>query len=166
MTKIEFEHRIPEIRGNLLAVARSFTKVSRLAIDAEDIVQEALTELWMLCESGYEIQNLEALAVKITKTVCVRHYRSSERIQTASIEGVDYPGGSAASERIDVQEALRMRKFLFEKLNDTQRQCLKLRSEQEMSLDEIAIRTGKTKSSVKATISQARKIINELLKKI
>lgn len=165
MTKIEFEHRVPEIRKNLLTVAVNFTQTSGLGVDAEDIVQEALTELWMLCESEYEIRNLKALAVKITKTVCVRHYRAG-RIQTAPIEGVDYPGESTASERVDTQEALRMRKFLFRRLSDTQKRYLEMKNEQGLSLDEIAAATGHPKASIKASISQARRMLNELIKKI
>lgn len=165
MTRVEFEHTVSGMRGRLLGVARRFTKASGLAVDGEDIVQDALTELWQLFECGYPIQNVEALAVKITKTVCVRHYRK-RKIQTISIDGADYPGGFMASERVDIQESLRLRNTLWGQLNDTQKKYLEMKGEQEMSLDEIAAATGRPKSSVKATISQARKMMFEQLKKM
>ena len=52
MTRTEFEHTVSGMRGKLLNTARYFMKVSGAAEDAEDIVQEALTELWTLYDSG------------------------------------------------------------------------------------------------------------------
>ena len=89
MTKTEIEHILSIQRGQLLNLAKRFMKSSGSAEDADDIVQEALAELWMLFESGYRIRNAEALAVKITKTVCVRHYRT-QKLRTLAIEGQDY----------------------------------------------------------------------------
>lgn len=163
MTKTEFEHTISGIRPKLLIVARRFTKASGLHTDVEDIVQETLAELWMLFESGYQIRNVEALAVKITKTVCVRHYRR-RKLQTITMDGVDFPDSGGASERIDTDEVIQLRRKLFARLSDTQRQYLEMRNEGGMTLDEIAAETGHPKASVKATISQARKTMSEMLK--
>ena len=41
-----------------------------------------------------------------------------------------------------------------------------VRNDQEMTIDQIATATGHPKSSIKATISQARKTMKELLDKI
>lgn len=163
----ELTGQLAGMRGKLLAIARRFMKVSGLVVDEEDIVQEALAELWTLFESGYQIRNVEALAVKITKTVCVRHYRE-RRIPMASIEveGMVYAGGPEASESIDLQEVLEIRNKLFAQLSDTQKRYLEMRHERDMSLDEIAAETGRPKASIKATISQARKIMYEQLKKM
>lgn len=165
MTKQEFEHTAIGIRPKLLAIARRFTKASGLGAEAEDMVQEALTELWQISSSGYQIRDMEALAVKITKTICVRHYRK-RKLQTTGIDGADFPDSNGASERIDTEEAIKLRQKLFAGLSDTQRQYLELRNEQGLSLDEIAAETGRPKASVKATISQARKRMAEMLKKI
>ncbi|MCI6168007.1 MAG: sigma-70 family RNA polymerase sigma factor [Alistipes sp.] len=165
MTTQEFEHTATGLRPKLLSIARRFTKASGLQAEAEDLVQEALTELWKLCSTGYEVRDMEALAVKITKTVCVKHYRKRTPV-TTDIDGIDFPDSHGASERIDTEEALQLRQKLFAGLSDTQRQYLELRNEQGLTLDEIAAETGHPKASVKATISQARKLMNEMLKKI
>ena len=52
MTKTEIEHTLTVQRGKLLAIARRFIKASGSTAEAEDIVQEALTELWLLLDSG------------------------------------------------------------------------------------------------------------------
>lgn len=165
MTKNEIEHILYVQRGQLLNLAKRFMKSSGSAEDADDIVQEALTELWMLFESGYRIRNAEALAVKITKTVCVRHYRR-QKLRTSSIEGQDFSGGASASERVEMQEAIDTRNYLWSHLSETQKRYLQMRDEEAMTLDEISRATGHPKSSIKATISQARKTMKELLDKI
>jgi RNA polymerase sigma-70 factor (ECF subfamily) len=165
MTRQEFEIAINKIRAKLLLVARHFVKSSGIDTDEEDIVQEALAELWTLFDNGYPIRNAEALAVKITKTVCVRHYRR-RKPSTIPIDGVDCSGGAPASEEIELKDILKTKKMLYDLLTDTQRKYLTMRNEQDMSLDEIAAETGKPKSSIKAAISQARKIMMEQLKKM
>lgn len=162
MTRTEIEHILSGLRGKLMNIARRFKKVSGTAVDTEDIVQEALTELWLLLESGYQIRNVEAVAVKITKTVCVRHYRK-QKIQTTAIGREDFSGGTAASERVDMQETLDTRDYLWSKLSATQKRYLQLRDEEAMTLDQIAEATGRPKSSIKSTISQARKTMADLL---
>lgn len=165
MTRAEIEHILSTQRGKLISMARSFIKASGSAQDAEDMVQEALAELWMLFESGYRIRNAEALAAKITKTVCIKHYRK-QKIETSSIDGIDFSGGTQASERVEMQEAIGTRNYIWPHLNETQKRYLQMRDEEAMTLDEIADATGHPKSSIKATISQARKTMNELLAKI
>lgn len=165
MTRTEIEHILSTQRGKLISMARNFIKASGSAGDAEDMVQEALTELWMLFESGYRIRNAEALAVKITKTVCIRHYRK-QKFKTSSIDGIDLSGGTPASERVEMQEAIETRNYIWSHLNETQKRYLQMRDEEAMTLDEIADATGHPKSSIKATISQARKTMNELLAKM
>lgn len=163
MTRQEFEHTLSETRGKLLGTARRFMRASDAEV--EDIVQEAMTELWMLFDTGYPIRNADALAMKITKAVCVRHYRQ-RKMPTLPIDGREIEGGAPASERVDMQDALNVRKVLLSQLSETQKRYLSMRTEQMMSLDEIATETGRPKSSIKATISQARKRMNEHLKKM
>ena len=65
MTRQEFDIFSERVRAKLLAVARSFGRFGRVDDeDAEDVVQEALTALWGLSDSGYPVRDAEALAVK------------------------------------------------------------------------------------------------------
>ena len=165
MTKTEIEHTLTVQRGKLLAIALRFIKASGSTAEAEDIVQEALTELWLLLDSGYQVRNLEALAVKVTKTICVRHHRQ-QKILTTALDGKDFTGGTEASAHLEMQEVLDTRQKLWAQLSDTQKQYLEMRNDQAMTIDQIATATGHPKSSIKATISQARKTMKELLDKI
>lgn len=163
MTQQEFEHISAAIRGRLLAMAARFTSAVSASVDAEDMVQEALLTLWRLAENGYPIKNAEALAMRITKTVCVANYRKSR--PTDTLEGHDTEGGESATALTDISDSTIIRDRLMNGLTDTQRRCLELRNAAGLSLDEIAVVTGKPKSSVKTTISTARKNMLEQLKK-
>lgn len=165
MTRQEFDYFSESVRAKLLAVAKAFGRFGAAGgDDPEDIVQEALTTLWGLYDSGYPVRDAEALAVKITKTVCVAHYRR-RRLRHQPLRGDAYEGGAPATAATDLSDFVEIRRRLYAGLSDTERICLDLRNSEGLSLDEIAAATGKPKDSVKTTISAARRKMLEQLKK-
>ena len=165
MTRQEFDIFSERVRAKLLAVARSFGRFGRVDDgDAEDVVQEVLTALWGLSDSGYPVRDAEALAVKITKNTCVAHYRRRKARQMP-LRGDAYEGGISATAATDLSDFVEIRRRMFAGLTDTERICLNLRNADGLSLDEIAAVTGKPKDSVKTTISSARRKMLEQLKK-
>lgn len=163
MTDIEFEILVRTIRLKLVLVARRFAKATGASYDCEDVVQEALSELYQLYKTGCKILGIKSLAVKITKTTCVKLYRNN-RIVTTSIEGVDFVGTDKASKKIDLEDTVKLREMLWSHLSPTQKDYLYMRNELGMSLDEIAQKSGHPKASVKASISQARNTMLRILK--
>ena len=165
MTRQEFDIFSEGVRAKLLAVARSFVRFGRAGDgEAEDAVQEALTTLWSAVDGGYPVRNPEALAVKITKTVCVKSFRR-RRLRQQPLRGDAYEGGAPATAATDFTDCLEIRRRLYEGLTQTEKTCLDLRNVDGFSLDEIAEMTGKPKTSVKSTISAARRKMLEQLKK-
>ena len=73
MRKEDFEILSIRLRPKLLSLARNFALSSE--IEADDMVQEALIAIWELVEQNYPMRDAEALAIKITKNICVSHYR-------------------------------------------------------------------------------------------
>ena len=72
MNRKEFEILTKKVRSKLLSVARNIELPS--GIGADDVVQEALMALWELAEQDYPMRDAEALAVRITKNICISHY--------------------------------------------------------------------------------------------
>ena len=128
------------------------------------MVQEALVSLWELAESGYPIKDAEAMAVKMTKNICVGHYRKA-RVEMLSLTHDNYTGGFEATMLTDKEDLRRIRKEVYGTLTTTQREYLHLRNDEGLSLDEIASATGKPKTSIKSTLSKARKQMLDLLNK-
>lgn len=103
MTRQEFGHISTEIRGKLVAMARPFCRTSGLSEDPEDLVQEALVTLWELSEEGYPIRDAEALAVRLTKNICVNHYRKRKPVFQA-MPDFETEGAPPALTRLDETE--------------------------------------------------------------
>ena len=165
MTKQEFTSLSVKIRGKLIALARRFNKATGIEGDAEDIAQEALMTLWQLSEKGYPIRDPEALAVVITKSRCIERYRR-QHIRYESIDDQVFVSSYPASLSTDRMDIETIRSIVQKDLTDSQRQLLVLRNEKGLSLDEIAVVTGRPKASIKAAISMARRKMLEQLKKI
>ena len=164
MTRQEFEQLTLRIRSRLMLMAGRFVKDSGIQDAPDDIVQESLLMLWSQIENGYEIQNPDALAVTINKKVCLAHLRGN-RMVMQSIEGVEVAGGVSASALTDEADMDAVKESLLAMLTPTQRQYLHFRNEMGLSLDEIAEVTGCPKTSIKSTISAARRLLLEHIKK-
>ena len=165
MTEQEFTYFSDRIRGKLTKLANRFNKATGLDVEAEDIVQDALVTLWQLSEKGYPIRDAEALAVKITKTRCVEIYRR-RHIRLEQLTDHPVPGGVSATTGTDENDLDTIRNIVQRNLTDSQRDLVAMRNEQEMSLDEIAVATGRPKGSIKVSLSIARKKMMEQWKKI
>ena len=163
MTVQEFSYLTNRIRGKLMTLVQRFNRSSGREEDEEDIVQDALMTLWQLSEKGYPIKDAEALAVKITKTLCVERYRR-RHIQFELLEDQPIPGGLSATARTEARDIETIRSIVQKDLTANQRQLLNLRNEEGLSLDEIATATGRPKGSIKVALSTARKKMKEKLK--
>lgn len=161
MNRKEFEILTKKVRSKLLSVARNIELPSE--IGADDVVQEALMALWELAEQDYPMRDAEALAVRITKNICISHYRKAH-LETHSLVHDNYVGGVEATILTDKDDLRKIRKTIYAKLTHTQREYLHLRNDEGLTLDEIAERTGKPKTSIKSTISSARKQMLNLIK--
>ncbi|HIT48201.1 MAG TPA: sigma-70 family RNA polymerase sigma factor [Candidatus Coprenecus stercoripullorum] len=162
MTRKEFDHISAELRGRVLATVRRIGKNGELFPSDEDIVQETLSALWQIIEKGYPVRNTAAMAITIARNICIAGLRKKTAKRT---DLADFAGGYSATENTDISDVEITRSILLRELTPTQREYLELRYEEELSLDEIAERTGRRKSSVKTTISIARKQLLERLKK-
>lgn len=163
MTEQEFGNIAREHNGRLKALARRFSRAADTAIDEEDIVQEALLAFWNLSEKGYPVRNAEALLVKITKNICVSHYRK-RHLETESIAGDVFPGGISATGEVEREDAARLRKELYGCLTPSEREYMRMKEAGNCTLDEMSASTGKDKSVIKSLLSKARRKMKEILK--
>ena len=164
MTRQEFDIFTVKVRNKLLALAWRYKASGGMDDDPEDIVQEAFLTLWRLISEGYPIRDTEAIAVKITKNLAAANIRR-QKADTISVTDIDIDGGTSATELIDEQDCQTIRQDLYNSLTPTQVHYLELRNELGLSLDDLARMTGKPKTSIKTTISNARKQLLEQIKK-
>ena len=158
----EFEILTRKIEPKLRATARNFALASGIEVD--DVVQEALAALWKMAAEDCPMRDAEALAIRITKNICVSHYRKAH-MDTMPLEHDNYMGGTEATVLTDREDMETIRKVVYTSLSKTQREYLHLRNDEGMTLEEIAEHTGRPKTSIKSTLSAARKQMLDLLKK-
>lgn len=164
MTRQEFETFTVKVRNKLLALAWRYKASGGMDDEPEDIVQETFLTLWRLISEGYPVRDPEAIAVKIAKNLAAANIRR-QKTDTISVMEIDIEGGASATELIDEQDCQTIRQNLYNSLTPTQVHYLELRNELGLSLDDIAKMTGKPKTSIKTTISNARKQLLEQIKK-
>ena len=165
MTEQEFENIYCSLRLKLIALAGRFSQAASVDMDGEDIVHEALQALWELSERGYPIRNVEALLVKITKNICVAHYRK-QKFPSVQLGNNDFVSGDSAAGRIVDADIVQIKRLMYESLTATERCYMELKADKDMSLDEIAKATGKTKPGIKTSLSKAKAKMYYRLKKL
>ena len=72
MSPKEFENIVPALRPLMVKVGRDFFGNRT---DADDVAQEGLIRLWKYCERLSADRNMEALAIKVAKNICVEIYK-------------------------------------------------------------------------------------------
>ena len=162
---MDIESIIYDLAPKLERIVIRFISSTNSRAEVEDIVQESLITLWELNSKGYEIQNVEALAIKITKNICVAHYRK-QRIATLDINDNMLVGDTGTSDSIEEAENEVIIANLFNHLTPTERELVQMRNSQGLSLDEIAEVTGKPKNSIKVTLSKARRKLLARMKEL
>ena len=159
--KLEIE--FSEIRPKVLSTVRKFFRASRLEGDPEDVVQEVLLRLWEARRKGAQILNAESWAVTTAKNCCISLWRKKGRSGSKALPEC-LADGSDASMRIERAQAESLARRSFEQLSAGTRRLLQLRATG-LSLDQIAIVTGRPKGSIKSSISAARKEMIKTLNK-
>lgn len=186
MTRQEFEHIVPEMRRLMLGVGRDFFGNE---MDAEDVAQDGLLQLWQYCERLDEGHNIPALATRIAKHCCIDIKRRRPTPQPLpEWRGVDTtfsdeplidmvtsprprregqgvglsPSPHEEMERNELKQAF---DAAIERLNPAERHLFQLRQLDGLSLDEISEQTHIAKPSAKSMISAARRKLFEALKK-
>ena len=163
MSPKEFENIVPALRPLMVKVGRDFFGNRT---DADDVAQEGLIRLWRYCERLSVERNMEALAIKVAKNVCVEIYRKRNSMTVTLESNIEsnetYASADASIEAGETQQKI---DEAMERLSPRERELLRKRHIEGHTAEEIAQETGIPKPSVKSIISMAKKkLINELQK--
>lgn len=165
MEETEFEHIAARLRPLVMDVADRFFGALGMDGEAEDVVQDVMFRLWKMRHRLGEIQNPEGWAVRIAKNACVSRYRELKRHDLRRIDDYEFTGGEPATKSIDDEEQQALLARLMDSLPKATRRILYMRNAEGMTLDEIATVCGRPKTSIKSSITTAKKNILEQLKR-
>ena len=146
------------MRPALLRMATHYTEDTD---EAEDVVQETLLKLWFLRDRLSQYRNVEALALVITKHLCINRKRGKHLVTVSLEEGLTIIGEQSPERRLMDEERMQELLELIATLPDLQQSILKMKHIEGFEVEEIARLTGSTVIAVRTNLSRARKKVRE-----
>ena len=133
--------------------------------DAEDAVQDVFLKMWDIREKLDAYHSVEALAMTITKNLCLSRLRTKP---FASVENQPEKAAAASTQpdrHLEQQDTRTMVENAMKQLPQTQRLILQLRDIEEHETAEIAEIIGQDEVYVRVNLSRARKKMRDILTK-
>lgn len=162
MEKIEFEHYVATLRQKLTRYASHYLSDD----EAEDAVQETLIKLWQLrhrISDEAHMQHLAMVVVRNTSISILRHH-NTEHTTSLEVSSVQPVSSDNIHTQMETRETEEWLHHCIHSLPDKQRAILQMRNVEQLSYSDIAHIIGATESSVRVTISRARKTLLQQLK--
>lgn len=155
-----FRQRILPVQHRLFRLASLFLRNRE---DAEDATQDVLMRLWSNRAQLDTYQSVEAVAVQMTKNLCLDRLKAHARnrfVDDADLSSVATSQLSPYRQTELTDSATRIRQ-LIDQLPDTQKLVLHLRDVEDYSFEEIEQVTGLTINAIRVTLSRARKQVRD-----
>lgn len=129
--------------------------------EAEDAVQDALLKLWFLRDRLEQYRSVDALAIVITKHLCINRLRGI-RIEKVDLEqGISIMGGENPEMKLVEEESMKEILEVISTLPDLQQAVLRMKHIEGFEVEEIARLTGSTPVAIRTNLSRARKKVRE-----
>ena len=163
MTQQEFEHIAYTLRPMLTGIGRAYFGS---ADEAEDVAQEALLRLWRYAESMDGGCDLSRLAARIAKWCCVDIDRRRRAFAPPPLPGWDAEAAHSPHDELVGKETQQLLDKAISQLSPRERELFEMQQLEGLPADEIAQRTGVSKTSVQSMVSRARKKVFDELNKL
>lgn len=167
MTKEEFKTCVLPTKDKLFRLA---VRLLNSRQEAEDIIQDVYVKLWTMRDDLSQYNSIEALAVTITKNLCIDRLRSyrSRKQNDSGLEHVQFAAGGRydPADSLEISESMKYIHEIIQQLPDRQRLVIQMRDIEQYSYEEIAGITGLKINNIRVALSRARKNVRtEYLKK-
>ncbi len=129
---------------------------------AEDIAQETLMRLWMLRERIEPQLDIEPLAVRMAKNLCVSEWRKQKVRQGNALQSEPTTQEDILHYVEQKEEVARLLKAVNQ-LKPAEQRLFRMRHEAEMDIQQISAVTGIGARSVSAMLSSAKRKLLDIL---
>ena len=135
--------------------------------EAEDIVQEVYVKLWGMRNELKSYNSIEALAVRITRNLCLDHLRRRKVNQNAmkAEQMKEEMHSDSPADKLEQKEETEMIHALIAALPEPQRSLVHLRHLEGKEYEEISEMVNMNVNAIRVSISRARKQMREMLEK-
>ncbi len=135
--------------------------------EAEDALQDVLLRLWDNRLQLAAYQSVEALAVRITRNLCLDRLKYRQNKKMVAVEQLAGSSDYRTPEQlVELSDSTRLMQRLYAELPEAQRVVLHLREVEEYSYEEIEQVTGMSINNIRVILSRARKQVRENYVKI
>ena len=158
MEQHKFEIEAKRMRPALLRLAMRYTED---ADEAEDVIQEVLLKLWFLRDRLDAYRSVDALAIVITKHLCLNRKRSVQAEKVSLEEGMAIVCEDTPEQTLIREERMDELLELIAGLPNLQQAILRMKHVEGFEVEEIARMTGSTPIAIRTNLSRARKKVRE-----
>ncbi|GAB4043599.1 RNA polymerase sigma factor [Spirosoma litoris] len=155
-----FKQRILPVQGRLFRLAQLFLRNRE---EAEDALQDVLLRLWTNRQQLDAYHSVEALAVQMTKNLCLDRLKSHAKTKStddSALLGVATENVSPYRQ-VELTDSADLIRQLMNELPDQQKLVLHLRDVEEYSFEEIEQVTGLSVNNIRVILSRARQKLRD-----
>ncbi len=161
MSVTYFQEHILPIKDNLYRFAH---RILKNTMEAEDVVQEVLLKIWQKRESWQEVQNIEALAMKMTKNLALDKFKSKHFQTNGLPDYADWRDEAAQPDEItESSDLISLIRQIMNNLPEKHRSVMHLRDIEGLSYEEISEILEMPMSQLKINLFRARQSIRAQL---
>jgi RNA polymerase sigma factor (sigma-70 family) len=165
MEQEKFKKEVVPLRGKLEACARRLLDDPQ---DVEDAVQETFLKLWFIRDELDQYDSVEALAVQITKHLCINKLRAFKIHNEEPICDNEFKmeSNDTPYSILERKDSVHQLMQIVDGLPKLQQTILKMKHVEGFEVSEIAALTGSTADAIRVSLSRARKKIKDEFLKI
>jgi RNA polymerase sigma-70 factor (ECF subfamily) len=160
MTKTDFNNLVITIGRKLYGYAY---RILRDKEGSEDAVQEVFVKLWKMNTKLEEYESVEALAVTMVKNYCIDQIRKQKYIEPADSNSFSLYRDPEPSpqDKLESKETSALMHRIINDLPEIYREIIQLRDIEELSYEEISVKTGQNINTLRVNLSRARKSVRD-----
>lgn len=160
MTRIEFQNMAMQIRP---VIVRRAAKLLDDNDEAEDVAQDTLLKMWSMRDSLDAYVSAESLAMVISRNRCIDiiRLRRNGKIPVSEADQL-ISEDNEADRRVIASDYSESVNSILSSLPESQQVIMRMRHFEGMENAEIASLIGSSESSVRTSLSRARKRIKEM----
>jgi len=131
--------------------------------DAKDVCQEVLIKIWEKRDDLYEVKNLRAWAITITRNKCLDHIKARKGDTFSWDESIDAPTHTTPYQVLSINDETNWVKGLMHELPIKQKEVFYLRHFEENTYKEISKALDLNETKVKVYLHRARTFIKDAM---
>ena len=150
-----FKSKVLPLKDRLYRIALGMLKS---VPEAEDALQDVMVKLWNKREQLGQYRSIEALAVTVTKNLCLDRLKSGKNKHHFDVQELQMESSIVGPEKgLELKENMSVMLEAFNRLPEQQRILIMLRDVEGYSYEEIAEQTGLQINNIRVGLSRARK---------